>query len=512
MGDNRNKRHAKEDIAGRKKRLAIEATAKQKQRESAFHEECSVQDVKYVPPKHDESTKEKRARRKDIRVAFTSRTTIKPKPQKERRKCSREIHQLHPSLCSHCTLVLNGESSCLHDSKCSCIRPPPKKTFHVTGQSGAPIYSSSALDNYFLSFRQFKPYCTEYISDENVYTEEQTSSPDFLHPVLYEDRDTYSDNHEFTIDIATQYKNDWKHGIKQQCKVKDVMSAELHINETFFMRFGDCQSVYLHDRIWKYDGGIIVIHFFNPKHGTTPWGWEECITVHVDISPMQEDVIDDAIELIEQYSDCSPWNGSELYELLNDRGIHGVKFTTINFSEFSIRSGDAAHGIIKRKMKENRLAANYGPNWRELLLIEAMEEKKREEEARKEWRKQWEEAQRLRLEEDKRKYWKCPKGLEHCDLRNIVQGCCEFCTWLHLGRYYYVSKKTFSKCIDGHEICHDGLRQCPSCKDANRPLNPKRFKCTWCNEYLSSISLCQFIEHKCLCGAKASQIIRVPMR
>jgi len=139
------------------------------------------------------------------------------------------------------------------------------------------------------------------------------------------------------------------------------------------MRFGDCQSVYLHDRIWKYDGGIIVIHFFNPKHGTTPWGWEECITVYVDISPMQEDVIEEAIELIEQYSDCRAWNGSELYKLLNDRGIHGIKITTINFSEFSIRSGDAAHGIIKRQMKENRLAAKYGPNWRELLLIEAMD-------------------------------------------------------------------------------------------------------------------------------------------
>ena len=41
--------------------------------------------------------------------------------------------------------------------------------------------------------------------------------------------------------------------------------------------------------------------------------------------------------------------------------------------------------------------------------------------------------------------------------------------------FMYHAKKLFPYCINGHEICHDGIRWCPDCKDANKP-RMRRYK------------------------------------
>jgi len=57
------------------------------------------------------------------------------------------------------------------------------------------------------------------------------------------------------------------------------------------MKVGDCNQTWLNG---AFSNGMIVSHFFNPKHGSTGWGWEESICLCVECVPMPEDIIVDA--------------------------------------------------------------------------------------------------------------------------------------------------------------------------------------------------------------------------
>ena len=142
--------------------------------------------------------------------------------------------------------------------------------------------------------------------------------------------------------------------LKQKCKIKDVLSSEIHINNTLLMRVGDYKHVWLSG---QFSDGIIISHYFSPLHGTTPWGWEELICFSVECIPQPEDLIGAAVDLIGKYSD-EPWNDSELYALLNDGGIRDVEFMEITFDEFSMRRGDVTHTLVKRNIIVNKMVQN----------------------------------------------------------------------------------------------------------------------------------------------------------
>ena len=75
----RRKRHAQETPAERQQRLKRHAASEMQRSERAFEAECKRQDVTYTPPhQHEnESVSTKRARRKELRRAFTQDMPLK---------------------------------------------------------------------------------------------------------------------------------------------------------------------------------------------------------------------------------------------------------------------------------------------------------------------------------------------------------------------------------------------------------------------------------------------------
>jgi len=111
--------------------------------------------------------------------------------------------------------------------------------------------------------------------------------------VLYEDRASGSSSHLLAVGF--------KEGIVaingRRCKTTDVLTAEICINNSLFVKVGDGKRTWLSG---EFKDGIIVNHFFNPGHGSADWGWEESIRLRVECVPMSEDIVDDAVELIEK--------------------------------------------------------------------------------------------------------------------------------------------------------------------------------------------------------------------
>ena len=66
---------------------------------------------------------------------------------------------------------------------------------------------------------------------------------------------------------------------------------------------------------------------------------------------------------------------------------------------------------------------------------------------------------------------------------------------------FAVSTATFTGCIDGHEICHDGIIQCPRCRESNKPRNRVVWKCRRCKKQFYDMNARQFDEHCVLCSA-----------
>lgn len=111
--------------------------------------------------------------------------------------------------------------------------------------------------------------------------------------------------------------------------------------------------------------GIVITHYFNPKHETARWWkWEESISLDVTITPLPKDVIKAAAELVDDHDPDEIWNGKELYELLDEKGAPDVDFTEIQFEEFSMRRGDDTHKAALKYIEANKLEEKYGPNWR----------------------------------------------------------------------------------------------------------------------------------------------------
>jgi len=111
-------------------------------------------------------------------------TKIKAKKREMKRV---EAFDVNDWLCGRCKDVLSGA----HTYKpCTCDRPPQKETFLVTGQGGSPVYSNASVK-----------FCTEYITNDNDFSEDKLSSAEFLHPVLYEDREPGFSAHEFEVNF-----------------------------------------------------------------------------------------------------------------------------------------------------------------------------------------------------------------------------------------------------------------------------------------------------------------------
>ena len=467
MRTNIQKRQSRECKEGRVKRLAIEAESKRAHREIAFQQECSSNDVQYLPPiGENESVTQKRQRRKNVRQSFPTKPNqsklLKKSTKREKR---RQIirSSVTDFLCERCKMVHSGEKVW---DECICIRPPPKETFQVTGYNSTPIYSSGSIK-----------HCAEYSFKENEFSDDQISSANFYHPVLYEDRHKESSYSEpsFYVDFQKGYitrnqngafvvKN---RGVDQRCRVKDVLKSEIRINNQFFMKVGECYHASVDADC---SDGLVVMHSFNPLDGEGLWRWEESIYLFVEIAPISEDLLCDAEDLANSYSDKEPWNGEELYEMLYQKGIQDVEFTTLCFDEFSMRKGDQTHNLILKQFNDQKMTKKHGPSWRDVLKWQK-EEKKRKEAERK----------RKELEENKRKFWRCPNGLKECH-NSLEQGKTIYSTYTFIcgqcrtieRHKYFARQRTYFRCINATPWCHEKtLPYRPWCSTECECLNKK---------------------------------------
>ena len=193
-----------------------------------FEADCKRFGVQYISPKSKtdkEPVTEKRQRRKAIRSAFPKEYHHEKKTKQKAKRKERKWN-VNDYLCRYCKAILVGKWRALYKS-CTCDRPPPKSTFQVTGQAGSPVYSKGSIMR-----------CAEYIiEDKNLISEDQFSSQEFLHPVLYEDQDSGSSSHLLTFD----FKKGFVASNGRRCKTTDVLTAEIHINNSLFMKVGDCK-------------------------------------------------------------------------------------------------------------------------------------------------------------------------------------------------------------------------------------------------------------------------------
>ena len=438
--ENRKTRQSKESASQRKYRLAHEASKKIEQRESAFEMECKEHGVQYTKSAtRDESTVSKRTRRKRMRKLFktpllSSSTTVQQKKSKktrvssERNKCDR-----------------GGWGNI-----CQCNRPPNKDSFSVVGKEGI-MYASS------------ETHKSKYISE----------SDDLGKDRCYWERNIGSsrDKHLFSLELE----------LSHACSVNHLNSdvVEIHINGVEVVYFWDCSNA-----LASIDSGCLhVRHYYNPQHDANTWGWEEAFHLDVICSTLPEDVIQKAQQIIGRFDRSIGWDGHQLYDLLEEERVANVEFQCIEFEEFSMRFGKApTYYVARQALSDRRMEKKYGHDWQTT------------------WKKIEEENTKKKLEEDKKKYWRCPNGYEYChggwsecehcreislqkalkEMRKeywrCVDGiqCCHFgwwgrkvrcqkCTPLY-AKHPNKAKDLYSSCLNGYEICHEGVICCSGCK------------------------------------------------
>ena len=436
-----------QDVIRRRKRLLNE---NKEQRQQRLHHETELYHIR------QERKLEALCDQKAVKYTPPQNSNESIQTKKKRRKIIRKqfaTDHVKDPLSNASKKDNDYQYSCDHkDSRtlCDCNQPPAKTTFAVMGSNGKSFASSSTS-------------CAVYCNSQNMGSIKRTCYWNrYKQPYI---------QHEFSLQLDNT---------QDECKADDVMNAEIWINGTYAFKVRYC----IHAYATINNGVLIIKHYFNPKHNKTCWGWEENIMMEVVCTGLPSEVIAQVPSLIDKQGNIRSWDCHHLYDLMSKTTTTKVEFKCITFEEFTMREGYPTYSVAKDGIHNNIMTNKYGPNWRHTWKQIEMERKKKEE------------------EEKKRKYWMCPNGHEHCHLKtHRDMWCSSTCHDTHFYREFRVSKQSFPRCIEGHEICHDGIRQCPSCKDANMPLNPMRFKCRWCEKYFNSFSLRQFREHIILCSA-----------
>ena len=420
----RRKRHFNEDAKQRQQRLHHDAESKRSQREHNLKVDCDQKGVKYTPPPQNNNES--------------------TEAKKKRRKLIREQFKTTPTKESQSTTSFTY--TCYHKdsiSSCDCIQPPAKTTFAVV--DGTAMKKST----------------TKFASSSTslaVYCNNKHMGP--LKETCYKNRykQPYT-QHKFSLCLDNT---------RHECPPEEVRFTEIWINEAFAFNFLEC----MHTNATINGDSAVIKHYMNPKNLKSCWGWEENIMLEVVCTGLPSDIIDDAKNLVVKWEDVKGWDGEHLYNLMSETTTIKVEFRCITFEEFAIRKGYPTYSVAIDGIDNNVMTNKYGPNWRNTWEQIESEKKKKEE------------------EEKKRKYWMCVNGIYICHGENGrpgMGGPCRDCQ-VRRFRMFGENPSLYTKCINGYEICHDGIRQCPSCKDANKPINPTRYQCMWCNKYFHSIN------------------------
>jgi hypothetical protein len=356
---------------------------------------------------------------------------------------------------------------------CKEISSTEKRKIEIVGQDGQLTFASGMTEN--------AEYITEKLDESFLSTDVYSRFPDVLdaskgrilksshqHRVHYCKRDMDDAiKHMFSLTLDNLKAN----CMQYQCNIRNILECEIRINGIKIGTMMDCKHSAA--ELIPQSDDLLITHQFTFEHGKTPWGWHECFSLNLIYGPLPKDIKADFETNPQKLDNFS-------YTYITRRGISSIKFRDIHFRQSSMKSKDILHFIAWKSIYERK----------EGKTITDQEAKNI--------------RHRIENERKKNKYWLCVKGCWGCHTTEYGSDTSLMCSSLcRRNRYktFEVSKATFTGCIDGHEICHDGIIQCPRCRESNKPRNRVVWKCHWCKKKIHDMNARQFHEHEVLCCA-----------
>ena len=368
---------------------------------------------------------------------------------------------------------------------CKEISSTEKRKIEIVGQDGQLTFASGMTEN--------AEYITEKLDESFLSTDVYSRFPDVLdaskgrilksshqHRVHYCKRDMDDAiKHMFSLTLDNLKAN----CMQYQCNIRNILECEIRINGIKFGTMMDCKHSAA--ELIPQSDDLLITHQFTFEHGKTPWGWHECFSLNLIYGPLPKDIKADFETNPQKLDNFS-------YTYITRRGISSIKFRDIHFRQSGMQSGFSENSMIPNDIL-------YFIAWKSIY-------------ERKERRTITDlEAKHImyRIEDErkKNKYWLCARGCwlchttEYLDFDWVSLRCSDIC---EKNRYkmFEVSKAKFTGCIDGHEICHDGIIQCPRCRESNKPRNRPLWKCKYCKKQYHDMNARQFEVHKSNCDAQ----------
>ena len=372
-----------------------------------------------------------RKRRQDIANGlYTPRI---PTPKKNELKEERTIQMCCPKH-SDTNYKYCDKAEWSATPNCKYVKVPLKEKIEITGINGHPIYASASIDN--------AKYIIGDLTLDNLDNEVHYCKREIDGAV----------KHMFSIVFSNNFMLDkWRY----KCTLDDILKCEIRINGIIIGTMMDSPQPMAQLCQLQNDDFLRIKHKFTFEHGATSWGYYESFNMNLLCGPLSKDM--SAILMNNKALD----NFS--YSQITHKGISSIKFVDIHFRE--------TH--MKRSSYNYRL---HYIAWKELYQKKVGKRMSNEELGK---------ALRQIIEaENKVKYWKCLKGYQNChEWKTKFWRCRECIDHFHHrdnGEYHNgerpPSKEDFPLCLAGHNMCHDGILQCPECKKANAPQNKPQWK------------------------------------
>ena len=200
------------------------------------------------------------------------------------------------------------------------------------------------------------------------------------------------------------------------------------------------------------------------------------------VKPLPKDILTDLRQIVQ----CTNADGNAgqlnnfCYSQIARKGISTIEFVDIHFRETC--------------MKRDKLGTNsrlHSIAWK--AICERNESRSMTDtEAHNIWNE-------IEKEKNKRKYWKCFNGDELCHKHRLHTKCED-----HLRKGLFYIDRHLSLCVAGLSICHDGMMQCPDCRERNLPRNKPQWRCMRCKHI--SPSYREILQHEDVCVWKHGSV------
>ena len=425
----------------------------------------------YVEPPAGETSNERAVRRKKIRDSLMGAEETHRRLQKQRISTRRRrqaikdgVHVPTPRR-NPLTNTTTGNKKCGYCDPtewaaapyCKHVKVPTKVKFEVTGARGHPVFATANVRD-----AEFISADVSSLGAEVHYCkrEDATNAPRFM--------------------FSIRFDNLMADGFRFKCTIDDLPKCEIRINGTIVGTLKECNNSFA--KMQPDSDYMSITHQFVFEHGASQWGWYECFALNLLYGPLPKDILTDLRQIVQ--STNADGNAGQLnnfcYSQIARKGISTIEFVDIHFRETC--------------MKRDKLGTNsrlHSIAWK--AICERNESRSMTDtEAHNIWNE-------IEKEKNKRKYWKCFNGDELCHKHRLHTKCED-----HLRKGLFYIDRHLSLCVAGLSICHDGMMQCPDCRERNLPRNKPQWRCMRCKHI--SPSYREILQHEDVCVWKHGSV------